>query len=554
MFPRDLQEQWNRTRKALSEDDVAAWKPLLDKYEIAAIMIEPNDSPITYVKLVQSPNWIPFYDDGRIVMFGRADAPASDLAFFKANKLDADDIAYRRTHAVAGSERPPNPTTWIDGVFQNRTFSRPQSRVDSAQRWLHGPLQEAEKAIQQQLPWLPDPAHCLLAIQDARAALANSPDDWLAFRTLKDGYRHLMLQENAMLYGIPVTHENAARILRLEPKIELLMTRMQQRAAALNFAIQTTPPPRTAAERVDLGGLNLELSQLYYQLGARDIGRDKLKAFLDGVQPNDYSKDMVTQIQQQYSQFDEAVKKAEEYVANYEIEHTAGPVDRSTIALNQGNTGQAIAELAEAERNLVSTAVVKPRLVDLYCNTGQPDRALELLATGALEDPNLGAEPGSGAFRQGRVYFLLGNYLSAATLWHERAIPRVRAERSGRILASSAGFMRGDALQTTNAFLALPTSLNQQAAWLYDLGMCQLEAGMPLDAVESLTKALTLAPGLAVRPIAAYYLEKMGQPVPPPPKNARAEARRGSGTRRSAQSQPGHPAAARGRPRRQTDG
>ena len=83
--------------------------------------------------------------------------------------------------------------------------------------------------------------------------------------------------------------------------------------------------------------------------------------------------------------------------------------------------------------------------------------------------------------------------------------------------------MRGDALQTTNAFLALPTSLNQQAAWLYDLGMCQLEAGMPLDAVESLTKALTLAPGLAVRPIAAYYLEKMGQPVPPPPKNARAK-------------------------------
>ncbi len=301
------------------------------------------------------------------------------------------------------------------------------------------------------------------------------------------------------------------------------MTRMQQRATSLNYAILTTPPPRTAAERVDLGGLNLELSQLYYQLGARDMGRDRLKAFLDGAQPGDHSKDMITQVEQQFSQFDEAVKKAADYVANYDIEHPSGPVDLSTIALNQGNTGEAIEKLAEAERNLDSTAVVKPRLVDLYCNTGQPDRAFELLATGALEDPNLGAEPGSGAFRQGRVYFLLGNYHSAATLWHERSIPRVRAERSGRILASAAGFMRGDALQTTNAFLALPTSLNQQAAWLYDLGMCQIEAGMPLNAAESLTKALTLSPGLAVRPIAAYYLEKMGQPVPPPPKTARAK-------------------------------
>ena len=48
--------------------------------------------------------------------------------------------------------------------------------------------------------------------------------------------------------------------------------------------------------------------------------------------------------------------------------------------------------------------------------------------------------------------------------------------------------------------------------------MCQLEAGMPEDAAAHFTKALTLAPDLPVRPIAAYYLEKMGKPVPPVPK------------------------------------
>ncbi len=247
---------------------------------------------------------------------------------------------------------------------------------------------------------------------------------------------------------------------------------------------------------------------------------------MEGVQPGDYTKEMMDQIKRQLSEFDEAVKKVNDSVDDFEVERSAGPVDRGTFALNQGNTGRAITELAEAERNLVSTAVVKPRLVDLYCNTGQPDKALELLSTGALEDPNLGVEPGAGAFRQGRVYFLLGNYLSAATLWHERAIPRVRAERSGRVLASAVGLTRGESLQTTNAFLGLPTSLSQQAAWLYDLGMCQLEAGMPVEAAESLTSALTLAPGLGVRPIAAYYLEKMGKPVPPPMKPIGAPEKR----------------------------
>src|SRR5262249_7569205 len=90
-FPRELLEQGHAPRKALSTDAVAACKPPLDKYNISTVMIEtgeaPNGSPITYRRLMQSPNWIPFYDDGLIVMFGRSDAPASDLAFFKANWL-----------------------------------------------------------------------------------------------------------------------------------------------------------------------------------------------------------------------------------------------------------------------------------------------------------------------------------------------------------------------------------------------------------------------------------------------------------------------------------
>ena len=104
-----------------------------------------------------------------------------------------------------------------------------------------------------------------------------------------------------MLAGVPITPENADRIMRLEPRVELLMNRMQQRVTALNYAIQTTPPPMTAAERVELAGLNLELWQLYFQLGARDLARDRLKAVVENAQPGDHSKEMLAQLERQFS-------------------------------------------------------------------------------------------------------------------------------------------------------------------------------------------------------------------------------------------------------------
>ena len=48
---------------------------------------------------------------------------------------------------------------------------------------------------------------------------------------------------------------------------------------------------------------------------------------------------------------------------------------------------------------------------------------MELLSTGASEDPNLGTEPGTSFLRQGQVYFLLGNYTTAAHLWQDAQFP-----------------------------------------------------------------------------------------------------------------------------------
>jgi tetratricopeptide (TPR) repeat protein len=519
LFSRELMEQWEKTRKALSEDEVETWKPLLDQYQISAVMIETKASPLTYRTLMQSPNWIPFYDDGQIVMFGRADAPGSDLAFFKINRLDPELRAYRTTHPIRGAERPPNATTWIDDVFQNRTYARLQARNDSARRWLD--LGDAsDPTYSANDPPLPDPARCLMAIQDARTSLARSPDDWVAYRVLNEAYRYLMFQEGAMLAGIPIKPEYRSRIRSNSPSLEHLMGRFQQRVTVLNFAIQTTPPPRDLASRRELHTLNLDLAQLYMNANALDLARNRLQAVIDTSQTDDFPPDGRMQIQRQLDQLNQQMKLLEDKLADLEIERQAGPVEQAQFALSQGGAGKAIDLLADAERNNVQPAVVKPRLIDLYCNTGQPDKALELLAVGAIDDPNLGSEPGSGALRQGRVYHLLGNYLSAVSLWKDRAIPRVRYDRSTRVLGASSALTHGEAVQATNLFLALPSTLNQQASWEFDLAMCNLEAGMPEDAATHFTQALTLAPDLGVRTIATYYLEKLGKPVPPGKRSA----------------------------------
>jgi hypothetical protein len=154
-------------------------------------------------------------------------------------------------------------------------------------------------------------------------------------------------------------------------------------------------------------------------------------------------------------------------------------------------------------------------LIDLYCDTGQPEKALELLNTGNADDPSLGTEPGSSAYRQARVSVLLGNYDYATLLLRDRAISQVRYARAGQAISAGVSFVRGQVKPAIASFLEQPGKLATQAAWELDLALCLLESGKPELAASSLTNTLTLAPDQALRPVAAYYLEKIGKPVPP---------------------------------------
>jgi len=513
LFPRALREQLRQTRLALSTDDEAVWKPFLDEYKIVAVMIQPSEARKTYRVLSQSPAWVPFYDNGAVALFGRADAPEADRAFFRANRLDAETLAYRRSKVVPTPERPPSPVSWMDTVFQTRPLTKPQPHTEAAQRWLSGPEADTDAPADVSLP---DPARCLVAIREARTALASKPDDPQAYRLLARAYTALTVQEFALLSGLTLNPQDLQRVAAASSRPDVLGTRFRERVTALNYAIQTTPPPKNPHDRRVLQSLNYDLHELFMAANYVDLARDRLKAVLEKSEPADFPAEFRTGLVQQLGRLDEGVKQVQARMTDLSAEQQPGPLQLATYALGQGAPGLAIRELEEAERTGTNPALVKPRLLDLYCETGQPEKALDMLGgSSSVDDPSFGTEPGTSAMRQSRVYFLLGNTDNAGTLWEKYALPRLRYDRGLRALASAQSLVKGEPKAASGFFLEIPEKVRLQAGWEFEAGLCRLEGGMPELAAEHFAKTLTLAPDLNLRPVIAYYLEKLGKPVPP---------------------------------------
>ncbi|WP_337176476.1 tetratricopeptide repeat protein [Paludisphaera sp.] len=508
LFPDALLAQHREIQNALRDDDPSAWRPALDEHGITAVMVDAQAARNTYRRLSQSPNWIPFHDDGKVVMFGRADAPEPDLAMFRANRLDPDLRAYKVSVTLPAADRPPTPVGMLDDFSQARALTPARAAVDAARRWLAGGTDPDGT------PAPPDPARCLLAIREARVALAENPDDTDAYRILALAYRSLAQLEAAILSGIEPTAENRQRVAAIRPGGPLMAERVKQIITAVNYAIQTTPSPRTADQRGELMGLRLELFELYGQLGFVDLARDQLRAALDLTRRGELAPEARLQYQSQLQQLDQQVSQVEQAASELRIERQAGPVELGQFALSQGAAGLAIAEFEDAHRSNLSPTLVKPQLLDLYCATGQPERALEVIAPTGATDPSLG-DPATAAFRQGLVYKLMGNYSYAVVLWRNQALPRLAYDRTSSALEVIGSLRQGSVIGAVNAAQGVPGMLQRQASWSFDLAQCLLESGDPEGAAESFTTSLELVPDLAMRPLIAYYLEKLGRPVPP---------------------------------------
>jgi tetratricopeptide (TPR) repeat protein len=484
--------------RALADGRRADWQPKLDEHNITVVMVPiglaPNLSR-TYQGLKDSPDWIPFYDDGNVVLFGRADAPAEDREVFLGRRLDATNLAYHVERMVPSLDRPPTPTSALDQVFRNRIRRGMQPHVAAAGRWLAQDISESNPT--------PDLAHCLVTIGEIRTALAQNPDDPAAWQLLCEAYSKLIQAEMAVFdqakSAIPEAYLNF---------------RMRQRAAALNFAIQATPPPRSDDARAFLAQLHGYLADLYQGRGYYDLARDQL-AKVKELLPADLWK---PELQARLDQLDEGVKRVEAALDQLTEERQAGPLQLVDPALREGCLGLAIAKLDEAEASGVGQGALKARLLDLYCQAGWPDRALELFDASSVEDPALNTGPGTAPYREGLVYFLIGSYNVADTFWRTRAIREVQNALVYESLEAVRSALRGSIREAADAEQTFPSLVASQAEWEAELGLGLLEAGNPRPAGEHMQTALKLKPDLSLRPLLAHYLERLGLPVPPPRK------------------------------------
>jgi tetratricopeptide (TPR) repeat protein len=501
----DLRLQVLRAIRDGNKEGENGWKKTLDDYGISAVMVRVGQEQRVEEALRRSPDWIEFHYDGSAAIFGRLDAPnAEDVAYFESHRLDAEDMVYKRDQTVSSPDRPPSPVSWIDRVQRTRVLVSKQPRVTAAMRWMAPPAGVTQP--------LPEPAQCVMAIREARAALSVKPDDTDAFRVLAFAYNALWQRESEWLASEGI-----------EPNPQLMMLRYRQLVTSLNFAIQTTPPPQTASARDDLRFLRMQLANLYRGIGAVDLEQQQLAeaeklAAPDGLEPAERER------------LEQLAKYLDELRQNLETqtrENNLGPLQRAQFARQSGAFDLAIEELRKAE----GLAPISADLLDLLCQVGRADEAIDLLGT-SLDNPEISTGPGTSAYRQGLVTILaLGNYDATASSWFERALPQLRASMTTEGLMAGRGLLSGDAIPATTSFLELPQRVLVEADWCYQLGLCLLEGGHPVErtielggrpqvipgAAEQFELALKLEPELPVRPIIAYYLEKLGRTVPPLP-------------------------------------
>ncbi len=512
LYTPQVMTDFDNLRKAIRDDKVEVWRPILDQLKISAVMIQTAGAPVTYSRLMNSPNWASFYDDGAVVLFGRLDdsAISRDVAYFKGNRLEAQELVFKRPKQVAPWVGTPREVSEVvDSVFQNRLLNRTQPHVEAARHWLR-PVTVPDGSS-----YLPDPAHCLLAIRELRNALSSKPDDHSAYRLLVEAYRLLLTQESALIAGIPLSQDNITRIAQVNLQMRVLSMRTRQLLTSLNFSVQTLPPGKTVEDRQERANLNFNLSQLDIQNGFYDLARERLLA-IEG-RPGELSEEFFKNQTRLLGELNGRIEQIQAQINELAVQRRASPLDKADFARNSGAPGLAIRELAEAEQAGGNQPRIRSTLVDLYCETGQPDKALDVVSNLNIDDPSLSTGVGTATHRQGMIYFLLGNYTNALSLWTERSIAPLRTQRLMQAPMAAQAFLRGDPIAATRMYIELPQKVDQQAEWEFELGMAALEGGLPTAFVaEHLKTALELEPNLSVRPVIAYYLEQLGEPVPPP--------------------------------------
>lgn len=474
------------------KDDPAKWRPILDKYNATTVLLFWDRDFLVYGAMLTSKNWVLLYDDGRAVLFGRKDAPEDVLAEFEKEKLDAQDIVYHRRDRVPFPDRPPTAVTFIDRIIRNRSLSRRQPHVNASDHWLAAGANDKNRG-------LPDAAHCIMAIREARKAIHANPDESDAYRMLDLAYE--LLTQNEVV---------AFRASNQQIPGDYLAFRARARITALNYAIQTTPPPSDPDSRLTLSKSYQRLAALHRGMRDLDLERDALVAERDLLPSGDFPVEESKRL----AQLDDEIRGFKDYLQKAGNDSTMDAVARANVAERNGFPGLALAELEEAENQGVPLDKILNMMVGLYCRTGQPEKANERLQNRQLDDPALYGGAGTPAYTRGLVNLLLGYYDNTVAFWRDSALVQALMSERSQKLAVAREILAGlpdRAVPTTLDITGTPGRpglVETEASWEFELALCLLESGNPEEAGKRFLRALEFNPKIATRALIEDYLSK----------------------------------------------
>ena len=173
------------------------------------------------------------------------------------------------------------------------------------------------------------------------------------------------------------------------------------------------PPSKTQDDQAIKANLNYTLAQLYLQGGALDLARERLNLVAaDEAQTSGMNDEFLKNLTKQLTELNQRVEQVQSQMEDMATS-TAGPLALDKASLRQGQRRPPPGDPRTRGANDAGGNIpgVRPMLVDLYCDAGQPDKALDVIFNLNIDDPTLSSgighrllSPGDGLFPAGQLH------------------------------------------------------------------------------------------------------------------------------------------------------
>jgi tetratricopeptide (TPR) repeat protein len=499
--------------------DEATLPEMLDKYGISHVILnimpiaDSITFPRTFARMNRDEKWALVHLSANSALFGRVGVKEGELAadarWFEQNAFDPARLVYAEdADPLPEPPGPVNPPSWIDVLWRRRRIFTSQA-VAAGHYLTPATLRNPPSAdAPPTSPMFVVPTeNCYLAIRDARRGLADdaarvSP---LSYAVLSKAYYYLY---NTEMFVAPVPDMHNMRLLQL--------------VTALNQLVAANPKDKIA---------QLQLALRYRMLGILDLADHHFDAVIKLMPPDDrienflFDGGQVLNMERADVINESDNIKAELERVDYDMNQLgaqlANPVAKATFLMRRGCLGRAIEQLNEAYAFNAAVDVF-PSLARLYLRIGQPGdtergadhQMINMQGTG-------GMRPGEKEELWALIKLMQGDY-HLARKYMEAAIADTRISMTKESIMSLTSDLRGGLVtQMAVAPISSAEDVERLIQMEHHLALIHLEAGEPREAAKHFKQAIGIRPDTALRPLIAFYIEKITgeklEPLPEPP-------------------------------------